>query len=110
MITKLAILGARKPKAQHVAVLACASYEHVLQTMQAARAELLEIVSAVEFWDRPSLDLVLKHVTSQSTDWGEEMALHWKARTTREILGRLLADATPRLALGPFFLSLPLFP
>lgn len=38
--------------------------------MQAARSELLEIVSAVEFWDRASLDLVLKHVPSRFSHAG----------------------------------------
>jgi hypothetical protein len=66
VITKLAILAARKPKCQHVAFLGCRSYEHVLQTMQLARSELLEIVSAIEFLDRASLELVVKHIPSQS--------------------------------------------
>jgi len=62
VVTKLSVLAARKPKCQHVAVLGCSSYDHVLKTMQFARSELLEIVSALEFFDRPSLDLVLKHI------------------------------------------------
>ena len=65
VVTKLSILAARKPKCQHVAVLGCASYAAVLKTMQMARSDLLEIVSAVEFWDRASLDLVIKHIPSQ---------------------------------------------
>jgi hypothetical protein len=45
--------------------------------MQLARSELLEIVSAIEFFDRPSLDLVLKHIPSQNArmdDSDEERA------------------------------------
>ncbi len=62
VVTKVAILAPRKPKSQLVAFLACASYQSVLATMQLARASLLEIVSAIEFLDRGSLALVLKHL------------------------------------------------
>jgi D-2-hydroxyglutarate dehydrogenase len=62
VVTKVAILAARKPKCQSVALLGCASYTHVLQAMQKARADLQEIVSAVEFLDRGAMDLVLKHL------------------------------------------------
>ena len=44
-----------------VAFLACESYERVLETMARARAELGEIVSAIEFQDRRALELVLRH-------------------------------------------------
>jgi len=62
VVTKVSILAARKPKFQMVALLGCASYAHVLQAMQQARADLLEIVSAIEFLDRDALALVLKHI------------------------------------------------
>jgi FAD/FMN-containing dehydrogenase len=65
VVSKVSILAARKPKCQLVAMLGCASYEHVLRAMQRARSELLEIVSAIEFLDRESLELVVKHIPSQ---------------------------------------------
>jgi len=66
VVSKVSILAARKPKCQLVAMLGCASYDHVLRAMQQARSELLEIVSAIEFLDRESLELVVKHIPSQS--------------------------------------------
>jgi len=65
VVSKVSILAARKPKCQLVAMLGCASYDHVLRAMQRARSELLEIVSAIEFLDRESLELVVKHIPSQ---------------------------------------------
>lgn len=53
-------------QSQHVAYLGCTSYANVLATMQLARSELLEIVSAIEFQDRASMELVLKHIPSQA--------------------------------------------
>lgn len=72
VVSKLSILAARKPKCQLVAMLGCASYEHVLRAMQQARSELLEIVSAIEFLDRESLELVVKHIPSQFSDWSDD--------------------------------------
>jgi hypothetical protein len=37
----------------------------VLKTLQLARSELLEIVSALEFLDRGAMEMVLKHIPSQ---------------------------------------------
>lgn len=52
-------------QSQLVSVVGLRSYSDVLSLMQLARSELLEIISAIEFWDRQSMDLVLKHVPSQ---------------------------------------------
>jgi (R)-2-hydroxyglutarate---pyruvate transhydrogenase len=62
IITKLAILAPRKPKAVHVAYLGVKDYDAVLETMKEARADLGEILSAVEFQDRTSLQYVVDHL------------------------------------------------
>lgn len=62
IITKLAILVPRKPKAVHVAFFGLSSYEKCLATLVRARSELSEVLSAVEFLDRSSLELVTRHL------------------------------------------------
>ncbi|GBG68855.1 hypothetical protein CBR_g3549 [Chara braunii] len=66
VITKAAILAARRPSSVHVAFLACNSFEDVKRTFSAARKELGEILSAYEVLDRQSIDLVLKHIEDTS--------------------------------------------
>lgn len=58
VITKVAILLPHKPKAVQVAFLAVDSFQHVLKTMQKAKEDLSDILSAVEFCDRESLQRV----------------------------------------------------
>ena len=62
IITKANILTPRKPASVHVAFLALDSFQAVLDVMVAARSELSDIISAIEFLDRPSLELVVKHI------------------------------------------------
>ena len=62
IITKANILTPRKPTSVHVAFLALHSFQAVLDVMVAARTQLSDIVSAIEFLDRPSMELVLKHI------------------------------------------------
>ncbi len=62
IVTKVSILTPRKPKAISVAFVGCANYERVLKVLATAKAELGEILSAVEFLDRESMELVLKHI------------------------------------------------
>lgn len=62
VVTKVSILAPRKPKSIHVAFVGVNSYEDVLKTMQLAREDLSEIVSAIELLDRDSMDLVVKHI------------------------------------------------
>lgn len=58
VVTRCAILVPRRPQSTQVAYLACASYEKVLETMCSAREKLGEIISAIEFQDRRSLEYV----------------------------------------------------
>jgi D-2-hydroxyglutarate dehydrogenase len=61
VVTKATMLVPRKPAAVHVLYLALPSYDAVLKAMAAAKDALGEILSAIEFQDACSLELVLKH-------------------------------------------------
>ena len=62
VITRANILTPRKPSSVHVAFLALPSFQAVLDVMVAARSQLSDIVSAIEFLDRPSMELVVQHI------------------------------------------------
>eukprot|EP01083_Nonionella_stella_P068978 183546_1 len=62
VVTKVAILAARKPKSVHTFMLGVDTFEKVVQVQQAVRSELSEIVSAIEFFDRPCLQHTLKNL------------------------------------------------
>ena len=59
VITKVAIATPRLPSSRQVVVVACTSFEAVVETVGHAQAALSEIVSACEFFDAECLDLVL---------------------------------------------------
>jgi FAD/FMN-containing dehydrogenase len=61
VITKIAILAPDKPKGTQVAFLALKSYADVLETMKRAKHELSDLLSAIEFADRQSVDRVFHH-------------------------------------------------
>ena len=61
IITKLSILTPPAPAAKNVALLACNTFEDVQKAMVAARSQLGEVLSAFEFIDAPSMELVLGH-------------------------------------------------
>ena len=56
--------GRGRRRAQ-VSFLACPSFSAVQQVMVRAKRRLGEILSAVEFLDRPSLDLVLRQLEAR---------------------------------------------
>jgi hypothetical protein len=58
----LSLLTPAKSSSVHLTVLACNSFEHVQQVYLKSKKDLGEILSAVEFFDRASMDLVLKHL------------------------------------------------
>jgi FAD/FMN-containing dehydrogenase len=62
IITKASILTPRKPKSIQVAFVALNSFDSVLKTLIAARTELSDIISAVEFLDSASMKLVTEHL------------------------------------------------
>ncbi|GBG31529.1 D-2-hydroxyglutarate dehydrogenase, mitochondrial [Hondaea fermentalgiana] len=59
VITGAAIITPPKPVARQVALLALDSFDEVLSTLQKARSCLGEVLSAAEFWDSPSLNMLL---------------------------------------------------
>lgn len=63
VITKVAILTPRLPPATNLAFLSCASYEAVQAVFVGAKKSLCEIVSAVEYMDRESVEITLEMMT-----------------------------------------------
>jgi len=61
IITAVSLLTPSKPKSVHVAFLACDSFDTVCKVFLKAKQEMGEIISAIEFLDRGSMDLVLTH-------------------------------------------------
>ncbi|KAJ3338785.1 hypothetical protein HDU91_001125, partial [Kappamyces sp. JEL0680] len=64
MITGVSILTPPKPTSTNVALLGLESYDSVMKAFQVAKRDLGEVLSAFEFFDRPSLDLTLKHIAN----------------------------------------------
>ncbi|KAJ3280090.1 hypothetical protein HK104_000909 [Borealophlyctis nickersoniae] len=62
VITAVSILTPRRSKAVNVAMLGVPSFEAVQETFKRAKEELQEILSAFEFFDRASFNLVKRHV------------------------------------------------
>jgi D-2-hydroxyglutarate dehydrogenase len=60
VITKVALLLAPKPSSVHAAFLGCTSYEKVVKALTLAKSSLGEILSAFEFIDSPSMEIILK--------------------------------------------------
>ncbi len=61
VITACALALPRASSSTQLALLGCESYEAVLQTFAAARRDLGEVLSAFEFVDRESFELVTSH-------------------------------------------------
>mmetsp|Transcript_90242 Transcript_90242/g.145935 ORF Transcript_90242/g.145935 Transcript_90242/m.145935 type:complete len:541 (+) Transcript_90242:82-1704(+) len=59
VITKVAIATPRKPNSVQVVVVGCESFAHVLDTVSLAQSSLSEIISAIEFFDKECLGLLL---------------------------------------------------
>ncbi|KAL7879580.1 hypothetical protein SRHO_G00018340 [Serrasalmus rhombeus] len=62
VITAVSILCPRKPKSVNVAFLGCSSFQNLLETFQACRGMLGEILSAFEFLDASCMNLLEKHL------------------------------------------------
>jgi len=65
IITKLAILTPPKPTSVNVSIFGCRDFDAVKATLGQAKRDLGEILSAFEFLDRGSMDLVLKHIPAR---------------------------------------------
>lgn len=62
VVTKLSIGAVPIPNTEHVALLACNDYEDVLAIFKAAKKHLGEIMSAYEFFDQESLQVVTQNL------------------------------------------------
>ena len=62
VITRASILIPKNPKSVQVALLAVSDFENTLSALRLAKSELGEILSAFEFFDSTSLNLVMKHI------------------------------------------------
>mmetsp|Transcript_34852 Transcript_34852/g.48342 ORF Transcript_34852/g.48342 Transcript_34852/m.48342 type:complete len:523 (-) Transcript_34852:184-1752(-) len=62
VVTAVSLLLPTRPSVVNVALLACSSFQTVQEIFMEARRSLGEIISAVEFFDRASLDLALRHL------------------------------------------------
>ncbi|KAI8149362.1 hypothetical protein BJV82DRAFT_708252 [Fennellomyces sp. T-0311] len=67
LVTGVSLLTPRKPKAVNVAMLALDSFDAVQKAFVMAKEDLSEILSAFEFWDRDSMELVKKVMLTDSS-------------------------------------------
>ena len=68
LITGVSIITPRKPSAVNVAVFALESYEDVQKTFTQVKRHCGEILSAFEFFDQQSFDVVQNHATAGVRD------------------------------------------
>jgi len=62
VLTKLAIACPPKPSSEIVALLGCSSFESVLELFRQARQQLGEVLSAFEFFDSASVQVLQEHL------------------------------------------------
>jgi FAD/FMN-containing dehydrogenase len=68
IITAISILCPRRPTAMNVAVFSAESYEAVQEVFSQAKTHLGEILSAFEFWDKQSYDVIRHHQAEVGED------------------------------------------
>ncbi|KAG0201365.1 hypothetical protein BGX28_005790 [Mortierella sp. GBA30] len=68
IVTGVSILAPKRPKAVNVALLGLSSFEQVQAAYKRSRDELSEILSAFEFFDKASIDLVKQHLVAGNND------------------------------------------
>lgn len=60
IITECAILCPPLPKSKQLAILACDSFDQVIEILKKAKIELSDILQAIEFMDHNCMTLVAK--------------------------------------------------
>eukprot|EP01116_Phalansterium_solitarium_P001986 TRINITY_DN11845_c0_g1_i1.p1 TRINITY_DN11845_c0_g1~~TRINITY_DN11845_c0_g1_i1.p1 ORF type:complete len:517 (+),score=168.60 TRINITY_DN11845_c0_g1_i1:337-1887(+) len=106
VITAVSLLTPPKPKAVNVAFLGCRSFEHVKLILKQAKRELAEVLSAIEFVDRGSVEMVLKHVSGSQDPFAQSHAFYVLIETSgsnaehdeqklAQFLEGLMRDADP---------------
>ncbi|KAF9161189.1 hypothetical protein BGX21_002402 [Mortierella sp. AD011] len=68
IVTGVSIMTPKRSKAVNVALLGVSSFENVQAAYKRSRDELSEILSAFEFFDKGSIDLVKKHLVAGKND------------------------------------------
>ncbi|KAF9422535.1 D-lactate ferricytochrome c oxidoreductase [Podila epigama] len=68
IITGVSILAPKRSKAVNVALLGVNSFEQVQNAFKRSKDELSEILSAFEFWDKASINLVKQHLVAGAND------------------------------------------
>ncbi|KAG0306185.1 hypothetical protein BGZ98_002843 [Dissophora globulifera] len=68
IITGVSILAPKRSKAVNVALLGVSSFDQVQAAFKRSKDELSEILSAFEFFDRASIDLVKQHLVAGKND------------------------------------------
>lgn len=99
VVTKVAILAPRKPAAVNVAVLGVRDYAGVLAIMLRARSQLMEVLSAVEFWDSDSMNLANRYLVGLRAPFPSQFPFYVLIETSgsnqehdMEKLSKFLAD------------------
>ncbi|KAF9147434.1 hypothetical protein BG015_010945 [Linnemannia schmuckeri] len=68
IVTGVSIMAPKRSKAVNVALLGVSSFEQVQAAYKRSRDELSEILSAFEFFDEASINLVKKHLVAGNND------------------------------------------
>lgn len=61
VITECAILCPPLPKSKQLAIIACESFEDVVEILKKAKLQLSDILQACEFMDKEAMEIVLKN-------------------------------------------------
>ena len=87
IVSKVAMAVPRRPSSVQLAFVAVDSFASVLKVMHRARSELGEILSALEFQDRESVDHVLDHLSSARDPLSEARPFYMIIETSGNCAG-----------------------
>jgi len=82
IITAATIMTPPKPKSVNVALLGLSGFDKVIHTLMGAKSCLSEILSAVEFWDNSSMDLVVEQKVVPKNPLGQEFPFYMLIETS----------------------------
>jgi len=85
VVTKIALLTPRAPKSVNVALFGLDSFASCVELLKLARGGLGEILSAFEFFDRESLDLVLEQLKGTSDPLARRCAFYVVVETSGSV-------------------------
>ena len=82
IITKVAMMLAPKPLSQQLSLFAVESFEKCIELFRKMRYDLNEIISAVEFLDHESCEVVLDYVPSMQRPFAEKYPFYCLVETS----------------------------